>query len=149
MSPLNNNSPNTLSRSQVQETLKGISAELIAAHRSGKRGILMHFAQQAGIPETEWPKQPGKLFIKLIQIYHPDRLEAFMERISTCQASGDAVGLAQIVSILSTAVKLGSGPDSGLDTSVPAPEYVWQAADFGFGEDSFDDHLENSRLRTE
>jgi len=141
--------PKTLGRAQVQETLKRISAELITAHRTGRRDILARFARQAGIPEAEWPKQPGKLFIKLIQIYHPDRLESMMERIASCQTANDAAGLAEIAAILIPATKPGRGSETGADDAGPVPEYVWQAADFGFGEGSFDDHLENGRLRTE
>ena len=135
-----------MTREQVQEALQRISIELIQAHRNARHEVLRRLARQAGLSEADCPAQPAKLFMKLIQIYHPDRTAAMMERFQRCRQNDDQAGLAALRSQL---LPLAAAQGAAAMTLDLEPEFAVQPGDFGFGEHGWSDHLDGSRLRTE
>lgn len=127
------------SREALAERLKSASIELIAAHRDKRQAVLDDYARQSGVWPASTAERPPRLFMKLIQIYHPDRLEPLLAQVAAMRAAGDVDGLARLAAQLAPRSASRAGPAEAVDF-----EYRWgvHPADFGFGEHEWGDHAE-------
>ncbi len=137
--------PGGLSRAFVADRLKAITIELIAAHRQGRQVVLDQYALKAGLWSGPPAARPPRVFMKLIQIFHPDRLESLLERVAALQSAGDTAALELLLSRLSPLARTGTSAE------FVAEAYAWETApgDFGFGESAWKDHDDGARLRRE
>jgi len=72
----------------VEERLKAISAQLITAHRRHDHALVVPYARQAGLAVEG--QAPHHLFMKTIQVFHPDRLHVIWERVEAALRSGSS-----------------------------------------------------------
>lgn len=70
----------------VEERLKAISAQLISAHRRHDHALVVPYARQAGLVVEG--QAPHHLFMKTIQVFHPDRLSVVWDRVEAALRSG-------------------------------------------------------------
>lgn len=85
-------------KSAVEERLKAIASQLIAAHRRKDHSLVIPYARQAGLAVEG---QAGHhLFIKAIQVFHPDRLSVMWDQISHAVHQGDRQGLEALSRLL-------------------------------------------------
>ena len=83
----------------VEERLKAIAAQLIAAHRRHHHDLVVPYARQAGI--TVEGQAPHHLFMKAIQVFHPDRLTLVWDRIDRAFLTSDHKTLDELIHFLS------------------------------------------------
>jgi Leucine-rich repeat (LRR) protein len=131
-------------RETVEERLKLISGALIAAYRDGNRAFLVKYAAQGGIPPGEVPEGTGKLFMRVIQIYHPDRLNVVMGRIESEIVASAAEGpdkaegkLSELRKFLSLAEPAARPRARDIAYEAPEEEYGYGSEDPGYGEESW------------
>jgi len=85
-------------KTHVEERLKLIAGQLIAAHRHQNHRLVVPYAKQAGLfAEGESLR---RLFAKTIQVFHPDRLSTLWDRIERAHATGDSHILEEIIILL-------------------------------------------------
>lgn len=140
--PTQQPAPFDFSRTQIADRLKVISIELIAAHRKGNTVLLDRFAIQAGLWDGESTERPNRLFMKLIQIFHPDRLDLIMQEIAECQARSDLNRLKTIET------RLNLNPSQTQIDGFEGQSFSWSIhpGDFGFGEAEWGDHEDGADL---
>lgn len=146
--------------SWIEDRLKRISAQLIEAHRSGNEQVISHYAAQAGIAPAG-PGQAKRLFMRVIQVFHPDRAGLFLQQVSDCESRGDAQGLSRIEALLQFAAFSNAGGHSprgrahgetrqeGRGSARTASSRGWASRgddsddiyeeEYGYDEDDFDD----------
>lgn len=116
-------------KAAVEERLKAIASQLIAAHRRKDHSLVIPYARQAGLGVEG--QGAHHLFMKAIQIYHPDRLEAVWDRVTRATVANDHAELDGLTKLLEL------HPDRPLlrpvvfDEDVEE-EYGFDADDFGF-----------------
>lgn len=82
----------------VEERLKAIAAQLIDAHRRQDHSLVVPYARQAGLAVEGQSAQ--RLFMRTIQVFHPDRLSVVWARVEGALAAGDARSLEAIAQLL-------------------------------------------------
>ena len=82
----------------VEERLKAIAAQLISAHRRHRHELVVPYARQAGI--TVEGQAPHHLFMKAIQVFHPDRLSVVWDRIDRAMMLSDHATLDSLIQLL-------------------------------------------------
>lgn len=97
----------------VEDRLRVISAQLISAHRKHLPGQVLLYARQAGIAVEG--QTPHQVFMKTIQVFHPDRLSVIGARIDRAWASSDHRDLEAIVQLLRVHSEPVRGPGPELD----------------------------------
>lgn len=128
----------------IENQLKQISVLLIDAHRKGDTGVLAHYARR--LPAVSGCS-PRRQFMKLIQVFHPDRLAVHVDRAVECAASGNPAELASLAAFLTYDVivvtqaenrreKNGQDFSAGFGDFDNEETYGYSEDDFGFGEDS-------------
>lgn len=81
----------------IEDRLKRIASTLIESHRLGDGETIARYA--ARIPDVA--RLPAKRqFMRLIQVFHPDRLVVFVRDVAECRAREDASGLLKIEALL-------------------------------------------------
>lgn len=81
----------------LEDRLKAIAAQLIAAHRRQDHAAVIPYARQAGLSEAH----PGpSLFMKAIQVFHPDRIEVLWTRILRARETSDVVSQEALIRLL-------------------------------------------------
>jgi hypothetical protein len=83
----------------VEERLKAITAQLLAARSRGDEALVLGYARQAGLVSGPGPG-PTNLFARTIHVYHPDRLAGLRDRIDRAFRSGDRTDLDALVRLL-------------------------------------------------
>lgn len=131
--------PQELRREAVEESLKLIAGQIISAYQGGGDGTLAHYSRQAAIDAAECGGRRNKLFMRLIRVYHPDRIVHFLERIEACLESGDGQGLAELKALLAPAREKAARVSARQDEAYPAEpeEYGYGEDDFGYSEGSW------------
>lgn len=149
----------------IEDRLKKIAATLIESHRNGDGETIALYAGR--IPEIS-RLPPKRQFMRLIQVFHPDRLAVFIRQIADCREAGDKDALANIEVLLdftertpnarsdrssrSDRRERGAGEQRGAgehDESWSEQEtYEYGEDDFGFGyevpkSDEYDDYEED------
>ena len=132
----------------IEDRLKKIAAALIEAHREGNLDLLSLYAMR--VPEIR-KAPPKRQFMRLIQVFHPDRLAIYVRQVADCRMSGDEAGLKTLESLFEyqmpdniahASVRSTSGrrkdygnvADYGFDET-----YGYDEDDFGYGEDDFEE----------
>lgn len=114
----------------VEERLKAIAAQLIAAHRRHHHDLVVPYARQAGI--TVEGQAPHHLFMKAIQVFHPDRLTLVWDRIDRAFLTSDHKTLDELIHLL----RFHPDPTPILRREVDFEdedeEYGFDTEDFGF-----------------
>ena len=59
----------------LEERLKEISAQIIEAHKESDPEVAYLYAQQAKLPQGTLALPANRLFVKVIQLYHPDKAQ--------------------------------------------------------------------------
>jgi hypothetical protein len=96
----------------VEERLKAITAQLLAARDRGDSTRIGDYARQAGLLEAGTHRPSGQsLFARTIQVFHPDRLATLLDRIRRAFDDEDREGLAALVCLLE--LREGAGPGTG------------------------------------
>jgi hypothetical protein len=116
-------------RHLVEDRLKAIAAQLIAAHRRHHHQVLLPYARQAGIAVEE--QAPHRLFMKTIQVFHPDRLTVVWDRIDRAVLASDKATLDGLVQLL----KFHPDPSAPLPKIV---DFEDEEEEYGFDEAVFD-----------
>lgn len=81
----------------IEDRLKRIASTLIESHRLGDGETIARYA--ARIPDVA--RLPAKRqFMRLIQVFHPDRLVVFVRDVAECRERDDAPGLLKIEALL-------------------------------------------------
>lgn len=121
-------------KSVVEDRLKAIAAQLIAAHRRHRHELVIPYARQAGIATDG--QAPHHLFMKAIQVYHPDRLNVVWDRIAQARASSDGSALDSLLQLLRYHPEGVGSPQRRFDR--PAEEEgEEEAEEYGVDEDEF------------
>jgi hypothetical protein len=114
------------------DRLKTIAADVISRYRDKDVSGLSWYASRLDLsPDSE---NISRLFARIIQVYHPDKLKKIHNDIDESFRSGDAAGLARLHDIFIF-------PMDGLKRLprfVAEPEedvYEYEDADFGYGEE--------------
>ena len=122
----------------IEDRLKKIAASLIEAHREGNLDLLSLYAERVNEIRKAPPKRQ---FMRLIQVFHPDRLAIYEKQIADFRAAGDEAGLKALEILFepihSASVRrkdYGDVADYGLDET-----YGYSEDDFGYGEDDFEE----------
>ena len=127
----------------IEDRLKKIAASLIEAHREGNLDLLSLYAMR--VPEIR-KAPPKRQFMRLIQVFHPDRLAIYVRQVADCRAAGDEAGLKALESLFESvrSAPVRSAPvrrkdygnvaDYGFDET-----YGYGEDDFGYGEDDFEE----------
>lgn len=112
----------------VEERLKAIAGQLISAHRRKNHELLVPYARQAGL--TVEGQAPHHLFMKAIQIFHPDRLNLVWNQIDAAVHLSDSRALEALVRLLEF------HPERTSRRSVPV-EFEDEEEEYGFSPDDF------------
>lgn len=83
---------------RVEERLKAISSQLIEAHRQRQPDLVEAYARQAGISIDG--QSLRLLFVKTIQVFHPDRFRVIWDQIDQAFRENDQRALAALVQLL-------------------------------------------------
>ncbi len=122
----------------VEERLKAIAAQLISAHRRKNHDLVIPYAKQAGLVIDG--QAPHHLFMKAIQIFHPDRLALVWNQIDQAVAASNRAALDAVARLLEYHPDRSSVVRTPVDFEDEEEEYGFDADDFGFDtEASFDD----------
>lgn len=132
----------------IEDRLKKIAAALIEAHREGNLDVLSRYAVRV----SEIRKAPPKRqFMRLIQVFHPDRLAIYVRQVADCRENGDEAGLKALESLFeyqppgkTAYAPIRSAPDRRKDYGNVADygfdeTYGYGEDDFGYGEDDFEE----------
>jgi hypothetical protein len=126
----------------VEERMKAIAAQLIAAHRRNRHDLVLPYARQAGLVLEG--QAPHHLFMKTIQVFHPDRLTLVWDRIHRAVQSSDQRELEALTQFL----RLHPDPHNPArvveDFEDEEETYGFDEEDFGFDvhEEEWDEDLE-------
>ena len=82
----------------VEDRLKAIAAQLISAHRRNSHELVVPYARQAGLPIEG--HAPHHLFMRTIQVFHPDRLTLVWNQVEQAVGASDRVALDGLVRLL-------------------------------------------------
>lgn len=122
----------------VEERLKTIAGQLIAAHRRKNHELVLPYARQAGLALEG--QAPHHLFMKAIQVFHPDRLTLFWNQIEQAVQSSDLRALEAFVRLLEYHPERASQRSAVDFEDDEEEEYGFSPDDFGFdGEAGFGD----------
>jgi hypothetical protein len=113
----------------VEERLKAISTQLIAAHRRHHHDLVVPYARQAGVAVEG--QAPHHLFMKAIQVFHPDRLSVVWDRIDRALLTSNHRELEALTQLLRFHPE--RAPVRPLVDAHEPEEYDYDEADFGFG----------------
>ena len=131
----------------VEERLKAIAAQLIVAHQRHHHDLVLPYAHQAGIP-TEG-QLAHHLFMKTIQVFHPDRLALVWDRIHRAVQAADRRELDAVIQLL----RLHPDPKSQTQVVVDSDDeqYGFDEDDFGFdvSDQPWDDEFEVNEWDTD
>ncbi len=116
-------------KSLVEDRLKAIAAQLIAAHHRKTHDVVVPYARQAGLPVEG--ESPHRLFMRTIQVFHPDRLSVLWDRIEKAHAASNPAELDALVRLLE------HHPDRAprriaVDFEDEEEEYGFGTEDFGY-----------------
>lgn len=114
--------------------LKEISVDVISKYRAGDHDGLSFYATLLDYDESA---STGKLFARVIQLYHPDKLNAILNEIELHYRTGSAAELARMRStfLFEMPARRISYPDMP-----PAGEtYTYSDEDFGYAESAAGD----------
>ena len=121
----------------VEDRLKAIAAQLISAHRRKSHDLVIPYARQAGLPIEG--QAPHHLFMRTIQVFHPDRLTLIWNQVERAVHFSDQVALDGFVRLLRyhpETVSMRTEVDFDQEEEV----YGFDSDDFGFDiHDTFDD----------
>ena len=112
----------------VEERLKAIAAQLISAHRRKNHDLVIPYARQAGLNIDG--QAPHHLFMKAIQIFHPDRLALVWKQIDEAVATSDSKALSALGRLLEYHPERVTR--SPIDFEDEEEEYGFDADDFGY-----------------
>lgn len=115
---------------EVEERLKRISQALIEAYKAKDAEFILGYARQAGIAPSVSGAPLNRLFGRVIQVYHPDRIGAVMERLS-------AAGGAKAFLALREFRRRPAGPLPAGNAGRYDSEHDLGGEDYGYGEDDF------------
>jgi hypothetical protein len=131
----------------IEDRLKRIASTLIESHRVGDGETIARYA--ARIPDVA--RLPAKRqFMRLIQVFHPDRLVVFVRDVAECRARDDGPGLLKIEALLefaeaglsrgrSSGARQSDGGRSGGPSRERAERYEYrnERETYEYGEDDF------------
>ncbi len=140
--------PQSLQAHELEKSLQKITVELIAAHKAGNKQVLSFYSNKVGIDQNKLAEHPGKQFMALVQVYHPDRLQSFLDQIAVCSKNADQQGVEKIARMLSPRASKASIEFDPADMDF-GPGYVFRPRDFGFAEDKWEDFDDQVKVRTE
>jgi hypothetical protein len=120
------------SRGDIEERLKRISQSIIEAYRAKDPDFIRTYAVQAGIASEIRGAPLNRLFGRVIQIYHPDRVLAVMERVSR---TGPADGGAAFLALRQFARS--SGSDRKKQRNAESFDQEGEPEEYAFGEEDF------------
>lgn len=122
----------------LEDRLRKISALLIDAHRNGQQDIISHYASR--LPEIQGGL-PKRQFMRLIQVYHPDRLAVYVRQVVDFRVTGDERSLLTLEKFLEFDAFSGTKANRR-QPSVEDREdfgftesYGYDEGDFGYDED--------------
>jgi hypothetical protein len=72
----------------IEGHLKRVAAQLIAAYQHEDMRVLVNYAQFAWLTQEEQALPCRRLFMRLIQVYHPDKIAAFTGLLERCRQEG-------------------------------------------------------------
>jgi hypothetical protein len=121
----------------VEDRLKAIAAQLIAAHRRHDHALVVPYARQAGL--TVEGQSAHHLFMKAIQVFHPDRLSVVWDRIDRALRTGDDRTLGEMTRLL----EYRSGPEAPRRFQEPEPDHGPEDEVWTFEEEAFEDEWED------
>jgi len=125
----------------VEDRLKAIAAQLISAHRRKDHSLVIPYARQAGLVLEG--QAAHHLFMKAIQVFHPDRLSVVWDQIDKAVGASDRPALEALVRLLEFHPERKTPARGGEDFDRDE-EYGFDTEDFGFGvEDEMDDFGED------
>lgn len=113
----------------LEDRLRKISALLIDAHRNGQQDIISHYASR--LPEIK-SGLPKRQFMRLIQVYHPDRLAVYVHQVADFRVVGDERSLLTLEKFLKFDEL--SGTKANRRQKSPPEPSVENREDFGFTE---------------
>lgn len=125
----------------LEDRLRKIAALLIEAHRNGNHELIARYALR--VPDME-KGSPKRQFMRLIQVFHPDRLVVYVRQVSDCRSAGNEKGLAALEALLEYESAEGAvsqrrrqtRPESRDDRADRTGDYGFTET-YGFGEDDF------------
>jgi len=121
-----------LSPAWFEDRLKKIATVLIEAHRTGNHACIDHYAARVMPQAATSDTQPRKrVFMKLMQVYHPDRLGVYLRTVSGYEAAGNSAALAKLERLLEFKAITPRRVVVPLDES-----YSYDQDDFGYGEET-------------
>jgi len=118
----------------VEERLKTIAAQLIAAHRRHRHELVVPYARQAGIAVEG--QAPHHLFMKAIQVFHPDRLTVVWDQVDRAFLTSDKNTLNALIQLLRFHPDPAFVPRQEVDFEGDEEEYGFDEEDFDFDVDS-------------
>jgi len=122
-------------RPLVEERLKAIAAQLISAHRHHNHDLVIPYAEQAGLTVTG--QAPHHLFMKAIQVYHPDRLSLVWDRIEAAVRASDLPALHTLAKLLEFHPDRPSPTRRPVDFETEEEEYEFEDDDWDPDEGTF------------
>ena len=133
----------------IEERLKAIAAQLIAAHRRHHHDLVLPYARQAGIPSDG--QLPHHLFMKTIQVFHPDRLTLVWDRIHRAVQGSDRTELEAVIQLLRLHPDPAGPVRVAVDFEDEEEEYGFDEEDFGFDiqDEAWDEEWEASGWDTD
>lgn len=122
---------------RIEERLKRISQSIIEAYRAKDAEFIRRYALQAGIGADLAAAPLNKLFGRVIQVFHPDRVKAAQERV----ASGGAADAFLALREFRGSPRRGAARESSeaFDRERDEEEYAFGEEDFGYSEADLDD----------
>lgn len=123
-------------RDRIEERLKRISQSIIEAYRAKDAEFIRRYALQAGIGADLASAPLNKLFGRVIQVFHPDRVRAAQERVASGGSADAFLALREFRERPASAA--GSRADA-FDREREEEEYAFGEEDFGYAEADLDD----------
>lgn len=115
----------------LQERLQKISAQIIGAHRKGNSRIPFLYAQQANFTLEQMQLPANRLFMQVIQVYHPDKAKKIWNDLKQRNASA-----IQLEGAIKTAFKLLTDQEVSNSQTREASHnretYAYGTEDFGY-----------------
>jgi len=130
---------NQLRSAYSEENLRKITTRIIEAYRKKENRYLQELYERAENTLGHNEMTSGKIFSRLVQLYHPDRLAFYLNELTQYEKNPREQLLSSLSHILFTLENLGRRPSSAPDDFM---ESYLEDTGYGFDEDEFD-HVMN------
>jgi len=114
-----------------EERLKKITVQLVSSHQRGETATALSYARQAGFSQEDMQLPSNRLFMRVIQQYHPDKGRHLWDEMHSL--SGPDVN-AYFETRFSLLPEVKSARTAVVQDYAHEEEYSWDSDDFGYGE---------------